>query len=216
LDPLHLCISLGPLAVYLILIGTLNLSSRPLLTTGARDTAALALAIVGFAIAGPMELFLPASAAQEYGAVVWLLLLSLYALGVSIVLMFMRPRIVIYNIGTEQLRPILADVVSELDPDARWAGDSLTLPRLGVQLFIDPFRPLRNTQLVASGPRQDYSGWRRLEHSLAPALRKTTTGANRYGVTMLLTGLLMVAVMTFLVVKYDQAMAKMLWDMLRQ
>ena len=34
MDPLSLCIALGPVAVYLILIGSLNLGRRPFLTTG--------------------------------------------------------------------------------------------------------------------------------------------------------------------------------------
>ncbi len=187
-----------------------------MLTTGARDAAALALAVAGFAVAGPMELFLPEHTAQQYGAMVWVLLLMLYALAVSFAMMLMRPRLVIYNIGAEQLRPILADVVSELDPHARWAGDSLILPKLGVQLFMDAFWSLRNTQLVSSGPRQNYSGWRRLENALAPALRATTTQPNRVGLSLLLSGLLMVALITFSVVKYDQAVDEALREMLRQ
>ncbi len=53
-DPLHFCIALGPLAAYLLLLGAVNLSSRPFLTNGARDTAALGIGILGFAIVGPM------------------------------------------------------------------------------------------------------------------------------------------------------------------
>ena len=61
MDPLHLCIALGPLAVYLLLLGIINLMPRPFMTSGARDTAALSIAISGFVVAGPMELFLPGS-----------------------------------------------------------------------------------------------------------------------------------------------------------
>jgi hypothetical protein len=58
MDPLHVAIALGPLATYLLVLGVLNLSSRPLLTTGGRDAAALAMAIAGLMVVGPMELFL--------------------------------------------------------------------------------------------------------------------------------------------------------------
>ena len=58
-DALHLSIALGPLAVYLLLLGFVNLSTRPFVTTGARDVGALGLAIAGLIVAGPMELFLP-------------------------------------------------------------------------------------------------------------------------------------------------------------
>jgi hypothetical protein len=163
-----------------------------------------------------MDLFLPEPAAREYGAWIWVLLLVLYGLIVTIVLMLMRPRLVIYNIGTEQLRPILADIVSDLDADARWAGDSLLLPKLGVQLHVEPFQTLKNTQLVSSGPHQSHAGWRRLERSLSPVLRKTTTRPNQHGLGLLLLGLLMVALITFFVVKYDQTLLDTWREMLRQ
>ena len=44
MDPLHFCIAIAPLAVYLLLLGVMNLRGRPFVTTGARDAAALALA----------------------------------------------------------------------------------------------------------------------------------------------------------------------------
>ena len=66
-DPLHLAIALGPLAVYFLLVGMINLSSRPLVTTGARDAAALGVGLSGLVFAGPMELFLPEDAAIHFG-----------------------------------------------------------------------------------------------------------------------------------------------------
>ena len=54
-----------------------------------------------------------------------------------LVLLVLRPRLVIYNISVDQLRPILAELVEQLDSEARWAGDSLALPALGVQLHLD-------------------------------------------------------------------------------
>jgi len=214
-DPLHLSIALGPLAVYLLLLGLLNLSARPFLTTGARDTAALGLAISGFMVAGPMELFLPEAAAVRFGGYVWLLLLGFYGLCLMLLVLALRPRLVIYNVTVDQLRPILADVVSELDPDARWAGDSLTLPRWHVQLHIEPFVAMRNVQLVSAGPRQSYGGWRRLENALADALRETKGQANPYGFSLILFGLLMVALVTYGVVSDTRTVEHALREMLR-
>ena len=76
MGPLHLCIALGPLAVYLLLLGLINLSSRPFLTTGARDCAALSVAISGFVVAGPLDHFFPETAAVAMGGYLlpWLLL----------------------------------------------------------------------------------------------------------------------------------------------
>ena len=144
MDPLHLCIALGPLAVYLLLLGMINLIPRPFLTNGARDTSALCIGISGFLVVGPMELFLPEGAAAKFGPFVWLMLLVLYLLMVTLLVLMMRPRLVIYNITEEQLRPVLGELVGELDPGARWARDTLLIPKLHVQLCVETQAAMRN------------------------------------------------------------------------
>ena len=68
MDSLHFCIAVVPLAVYLLMMGLLNLRRRPFVTTGARDAATLGIGVIGFVIAGPMELFFPEGAASQFGA----------------------------------------------------------------------------------------------------------------------------------------------------
>src|SRR5438105_6368858 len=144
MDPLHLCIALGPLATYLLVLGVINLSRRPVLTTGARDAAALATAVSGLVVAGPMELFLVEEAAAAYGGWIWGLMVAAYALAVVLIILMLRPRLVIYNATLDQLRPVLAEAVARLDSEARWAGDSLVMPQLGVQLHIEAWPILKN------------------------------------------------------------------------
>lgn len=216
MDVLHLLIAFAPLAVYLLVMGMLNLSSRPFLMTGGRDLAALGVAISGFVVAGPMELFLPLQAASRFGGYVWLLLLGLYALVVMLMVLLSRPRLVIYNITADQLRPILGSTVSELDPDARWAGDNLALPNLGVQLHVEGFPLMRNIQLLASGSEQSYGGWRRLEVALGKALYQEQGTPNPYGLTLMLCGVLIAGLVGFWVVTDQQAVAQALRNMLRQ
>lgn len=214
-DPLHLAIALGPLAVYFLLVGMINLSSRPLVTTGARDAAALGVGLSGLVFAGPMELFLPEDAAIHFGWVVWLLLLAFYGLCLTLIVLVMRPRLVIYNVTADQLRPLLAEVVNELDREARWAGESLVLPNLDVQLHIEPIGFFRNAELVASGPHQSFVGWKRLENVLATALKESRGEPNSYGIVPLLFGLLLIAVVTFMAVSNRQELTQALFDMLR-
>lgn len=216
MDPLRLCIALCPLAAYVLLLGVINLSSRPLVTSGGRDLAALALGISGLMLVGPMELFFPEVAVERFGGYVWLLLLGLYALLVVLLMLILRPRLVLYNMTAEQLRPTLAGVVSELDPDARWAGECLVFPRLGVQLYIEPFFAMRNVQLVSSGPHQSFAGWRRLERTLGKALKGTASSPNPYGFSLVFFGLLMVALVTFSVLSDTDAVTQALAEMLRQ
>jgi hypothetical protein len=175
LDPLRLAIVVGPLAVYLLAMGIINLKSRPFVTTGARDIAAVAIGITGLMIIGPMELFFPDMAAIRFGPWVWLVMIAVYGLCVSLAVLLMRPRIVIYNSTIEQFRPILASTVAEMDSKARWTGDSLLIPSLNVHLNLEGSSWLRNVQLVSVGHRQDYEGWRKLERILREAMRPVRT-----------------------------------------
>ncbi len=216
IDALHLSIAVGPLAVYFLLLGFINLSNRPFLTTGARDVAALGMAIAGFIVAGPMELFLPEAASNRFGGYVWLLLLAFYGLCLMLVVLLMRPRLVIYNANPEQLRSILAEVVKQLDEEARWAGDSLVLPKLGVQLHVELFGAMRNVQLVSSGPRQSFVGWKRLEMGLANVLKQTKASPNPHGFAMMALGILLICVMTFWMISDPSTVVRGLNDMLRR
>jgi hypothetical protein len=203
--------------MYLLLLGVVNLLSRPFLTTGGRDLAALAVAVSGFVAAGPMELFLPEWTAARFGGyAVWGLMLGLYALLVTLLVLLMRPRLVIYNVLFEQLRPVLAEVVSRLDPDARWAGESLVMPQLGVHLHMEPLTLAKNVQLVASGPHQSYEGWRRLEMELASGLKQIKTSGNRHGWRLLAFGVALAVVITYGLVRDPQQVAQSMEAMLRQ
>lgn len=215
MDPFRLCVALGPVAMYLLLLGAVNLSRRPLLVSGGRDAASLALAISGLVIVGPMELFFPFEAAVRFGPHIWVLLLALYAMGLVLVLLLLRPRLVIYNISVDKLRPILAELVDRLDPGARWAGDSLVLPGLGVQLYVDNFPALRSVSLISAGGNQSHSGWRRLETALGDALAREDVARNPRGMSLISAGLLMIAGIVLAIAQNPQAVAQSLLDIVQ-
>ena len=186
MDPLHFCIAIAPLSVYLLMLGFLNLRRRPFLTTGARDAGAVGIALMGFVVAGPMELFFPEGAASRFGPWVWVLMLVFYGLCVSLLVLLMRPRIVIYNISMEELKPILTRIAHQIDPKSRWTADSLLLPTLNVHLHAESVDWLRNIQLSSGGNRQSFEGWKQLELELEKALRKIKVRPNFAGVPLLL------------------------------
>jgi hypothetical protein len=216
IDALHLSIALGPLAVYFLLLGFINLSTRPFVTTGARDVGALGLAVSGLIVAGPMELFLPEAATNRFGGYVWLLMLAFYALCLTLLVLMLRPRLVIYNVNPDQLRAVLAEVVAALDSEARWAGDSLVLPKLGVQLHVELSGALRNVQLVAAGPRQSFAGWKRLENALAKVLRQTAASPNPHGFSLLALGILLIGLLAFCIFRDSTTVVQGLHEMLRR
>jgi hypothetical protein len=134
----------------------------------------------------------------------------------ALLVLTMRPRVVIYNATVEQLRPILADVVAGLDPDARWAGESLAMPQLGVQLHLEALPVMKNVQLVASGPNQNLSGWRKLETSLAAAMRRAKSTPNPYGVSLVTFGLAIAGMITWQLARDPAGVTQALNEMLRR
>jgi hypothetical protein len=215
-DPLHQCIAFGPLVVYLLILGMINLSRRPFLTTGARDTAVLGIAISGFIVAGPMELFLPEGAANLFGVWIWGLLLTFYLLCLLLVVLLMRPRLVIYNVTFEQLRPVLADAVGRIDEHSRWAGESLSMPTQGVQLTVEPLAMMKSVQLVSAGPHQNIAGWRRLEDELAAGLKQAKGLPNPYGVFLVSFAVCLGGAVLYWMSRDPAGVAQALNDMLRR
>ena len=216
MDPLHFCIAVAPLSVYFLLLGLLNLYGRPFVTTGARDAAALGIGICGLVIAGPMELFFPEAAASQYGSFVWILLISFYGLCVSLVVLLMRSRIVVYNVSLEQLRPILNQVAMEIDRKSRWTGDSLLIPDLHVHLHLEAVDWLRNVQLTSGGMNQSFEGWRKLEIELKQALSPIRVGPNLFGVGMLVVAGVMAVCSAAWMVYDPNSVAQTFNDLMRR
>ncbi|HJQ80259.1 MAG TPA: hypothetical protein VJ828_09905 [Lacipirellulaceae bacterium] len=193
-DPLRLAIALVPVAAYALVLALVNARRRPFLTSGGSDLAALGVAISGLMFVGPLELFRPDAATREFGNYIWLFLLSLYWLGLVLVLLLARPRLVIYNTSSEELRPVLAETAGRLDPEARWAGNHLTLPRLDVHLHLDSLEIMRNVSLVSSGSQQNIDGWRRLARELRRSLATVRTRRSPRVIALLVISLALLAV----------------------
>ncbi|MBN1395799.1 MAG: hypothetical protein JW959_12325 [Pirellulales bacterium] len=212
MDPFRVFLALGPVAMYMLLLGAINLSRRPLLVSGSRDAAALAVAVSGLIVVGPLKLLFPFETAVVYGSYFWLLLLALYVLCVLLWLLMLRPRLVVYNVTADKLRPILAEAVDRLGAEVRWAGNSLSLPALGVQLYIDGFAPLRCVSLVSAGGSQNHAGWRRLEAALESVLARTQLVRNPRGFGLIGLGLLLVLIVVLVVAQNPESVVQSLAD----
>ena len=211
MDSLHFCIAIIPLAVYLLLMGLLNLRRRPFVTTGARDAATLGIGVVGFVIAGPMELFFPEGAASQFGPWVWLSLIVFYGLCVSLVVLLMKPRLVVYNVSLEELRPILSKIAMELDPKSRWIGDALVIPQLKIHMHVEAVESLRNVQMLAGGNQQSMEGWLRLERELKEHMAKVAVGPNIMGIPFVIASVaLAITVASYLIM--DTEAVRVAWD----
>ena len=215
IDPLRFCLAFTPLAVYLLVIGGIHLFSRPRVVSGAVDVFCLGLALIGFILVGPIELFLPSATAFHLGGWVWPLLIICYLLFLTLYALMSRPRIVIYNVSPEQLPPVLADVFRAVEPEARWAGDAAFLPTLGVQLHVEAVPVLRNVQLIATGNAQSLDGWRQLQMELATRLSATSSSRGLLGAAMILFGLFLVGICALWLVSDADLVAQSFREMIR-
>jgi hypothetical protein len=178
IDPFRLAIACVPLAAYALVLALVNARRRPLVVSGGSDLVTLGIALTGVAFVGPIELFRPEAATIELGNYIWIALLVFYGLCLLLVMLTARPRIVVYNISPDELHPALAETANRLDPEARWAGNHLSLPRLGVQLHLDSLDIMRNVSLAPSGGRQNLEGWRKLTRELSASLAGVRVKSN--------------------------------------
>ncbi|MEX2306517.1 MAG: hypothetical protein WD738_02935 [Pirellulales bacterium] len=192
-DPFRLAVALVPVAAYALLLAIVNARRRPFLTSGGSDLTALGLALSGVMFVGPLELFRPEAATREFGNYIWLVLLLFYGLWLLLAVLLSRPRLVVYNISMEELRPVVAEAAGRLDADARWAGNHLTLPGLGVHLHLDSFDMMRNVSLVSSGSRQNIDGWRRLARELRRSLAPIRVKSNPRAIGLAVVSLALLA-----------------------
>ncbi|MCH2125704.1 MAG: hypothetical protein MK165_12980 [Pirellulaceae bacterium] len=211
IDTVHASIALGPLAIYLIVLGMLHLSARPKVTSGGRDFAALGLGLSGFVIIGPMHLFFPDDAASNYGWGIWPLLTVFYWLGLTLAALTLRPRLVIYNISHRQLKPLVESVTNHLDTDAHGAGDGLLLPNAGIHLYLDSTPIFHNAEIVSIGAHQNFDSWHKLEHALICQLKDLRNAKSRYAFMPLSLGLGIISTIMFWVVR-DPRIAQELLD----
>jgi len=193
MDAVQLLVAFAPLGLYLIGLGMVHCRRRPVVLTGSADVSLLAAAVGGLVIVGPMEFLFPA-ALPFPGQFVWLLLLLTYSMLVTLWNLLARPRLIVLNMSTDQLRPILAEVAPRLDPRAQWAGDGLALETLGVQLHLEDYPPMRTVSLVATGSRQNETGWVPLRTELKVALRGIQVDDHRRGYALIVVGLVMLIV----------------------
>lgn len=208
-DPLRTAIALVPVAAYCLLLAIVNARRKPFVTTGGCDLAALGGALSGLVLVGPIELFRPEAASTEFGGYVWLFLLGFYWLCVWLAVLVARPRLVVYNTSAEELRPVLAEAARLVDPQARWAGDSLSLPTIGVALHMESFDVMRHTSLKSSGGKQNLGGWRKLSAELRNQLATLRVGRNprSLGFTIAAIGLITVSILHMLNAPQEVAQA---------
>ena len=189
-DPLPAWIALVPLGLYLLGLGWAHLRRRPLVVSGMWDGILLGSSVAGLALVGPLALMRPAAGNSLWS---WPIVLLLFGLLISLCVLVSRPRVVMYNITVDQLRPLVAEIVSSLDPAARWAGESAGLPTRGLQLQIDGNGSMRSVSVVAVGERMSVESWSEFSRRLRQSVPKLRVRSSPWGPVFAAIGAVLIA-----------------------
>ncbi|QDV13578.1 hypothetical protein CA51_34680 [Rosistilla oblonga] len=189
IDSFSIALALGPLAIYLMVIGYLQSARRPTVTTGAQDTIALAIGVGGFVLAGPLVLFFPTMAYGMLGWIVWMMLAVFFLLSLLLIILTMRPRMVIYGATADDVRGPLLRAAQSIDPGARLEGQQIWFPAVGTAVRLEVFSPQDTPQIVP--PLQTISPvfWRRLVQATRRELGQVENASRFRGVGLLLLAL---------------------------
>lgn len=183
--------------LYLLGVGLVHLRRRPLVISGGWDLALLAAAVAGPAIVGPLDVLQPAGTAWPWRLVVPLVC---YLFVVAVALLAVRPRLVVYNISLDQLRPVIAEVAARIDPATRWAGEAVALPGRGVQVHLDGRGGMRGMSLVAIGAKTSPEGWAEFSRRVRHAVRRLRVRRSPWAAVFIGSGCLLLAASAWLAV----------------
>jgi hypothetical protein len=167
-----------PLGLYFLLLGWFHLRRRPVVIPGSVDLALLAAAVSGLVAVGPLALVQPAVGISPWTTA---MLGLVFVLAVGIAVLAMRPRLVIYNVTLDQVRPVVAEVARGLDGSARWAGDTVALPARELQVAMDGRGLTRCVSLVAGGSRASAEAWSEFARRVRRAMRPLRVRRNPWG-----------------------------------
>ena len=159
-----------PIALYFLALACVYGRTTPLVVGGRRDFFALCLALSGVFFIGPGQLLATWGASVVWGKYVWILIASFYLFGATFASYFVRPRLIVYNVGWEALRKTLTTTAIELDDDSRWSGAALNMPGLGAQFYVESGLG-RVATIARIGSFASVDGWNRFSRALAAALR---------------------------------------------
>ena len=186
-----LAVAILPLGFYLLLLGWLHLRRRPVVVSGVLDLVLLAAGVSGLVLVGPLALVQPVVGTTPWATAI---LVLVFMLAVGVAVLATRPRLIIYNMTVDQLRPVVAEVVSGLDPSARWAGESVALPARGLKVLMDSRGLTRCVSMVAIGSRTSAEAWSEFARRLRRGVGPVRVRRNPWGAVAVLLG---IAIMLF-------------------
>ncbi|MFM9059604.1 MAG: hypothetical protein ACKOSQ_10865 [Planctomycetaceae bacterium] len=187
--------ALVPPGLYLLAVAARHLHRRPTAVTGAWDLGLLAAVLAPLLLVGPLELLQPPGLRGPWRLVLPLVFVALVA---ALALLAARPRLVVYNVSLEQLRPVVAHVAATLDPPAQRAGETVALPGREIQVHLDGRGPMRSVSLVAVGSRTSAEAWAEFARRVRGAVRRIRVRRSPWAAVLAAAGLAFLATAAWL------------------
>ncbi len=176
-----LSLFLFPLAFYFFLLAWFNGRGTPTVVSGISDLMLLAWGLVGVFLYGPGKLLIPLNVLTFWGGTAWIFWAAFYVIACFLVVLKFRRRIVVYNCPQALLETKLLEMAKTLDPAAQSLGNSISLPNLRVQFFVETTPLFRNAVLSATGPLgplQREDGWNRFQNEIGKTCRSLSVPFN--------------------------------------
>ena len=167
----QLVLTLGPLAVYLLSLGTWLAGRRSRVVAGWLDFACLAFGLGGLLSFGPIGHFLVHTLFPGPSLYAWLALPSMLFLAVMLGLPRASRRVVVYNITPDRLAAAVSLAAAALSGDFRPTVRGFEDAAGHRGFVVDPSPRLRTAVLDAYGQQADD-----LADSLARSLRRELQG----------------------------------------
>ncbi len=203
---LVICTNLLPIGTYLCVLGLLHASGRPLVTTALRDYFALAIALAGLVVNGPIDVvlhsrMLPAFLEHGpwFGLVIYLVLVAALA-----------PRsyesLVVYNCSESSVGAAVRTILERLGSGFQEVPGGWILAGRGVSLEIDSFPVLNNVTLCVRGMR-DRELYRQIQLGLPSLLVEDRPRRSPVGLLMAVAGGVVLALPVWILARNPHAIA---------
>jgi hypothetical protein len=200
---LVICANLLPIGTYLCVLGLFHSIGRPLITTGGRDYLALAMALAGLIITGPIDYILHSRMLPDFLVHSHLIGLGIYALLVVALIPRSCEKLIIYNCQTEVVVDVVRGILQRSGQRFQELKGGWILSDRGVSLDVDSFAALRNVTIHFHGMR-DRDLFRQMQQQLIGELASKRTAWSLVGFLMASAGGLILAFPVWVVARDPQ------------
>jgi hypothetical protein len=191
-NQLIICANLLPIGTYLCVLGLFHTLRRPLITTGGRDYLALAIALSGLIITGPIDYVLHSKMLPDFLVHSHLIGLGIYALLVASLVPRSCEKLILYNCQPEAAVQTVRGILHRTGQRVQEVSGGWILAERGVSLEIDSFPALRNVTLHFHGMR-DRELFMQIHQQLVEALAAKRIAWSLGGLIMAAAGGLVLA-----------------------